>query len=163
VPSWSWASVDGSVQFIHGYQDLPGVIITCSLNTHTSQQLYEIRKRPLHVFGLIQKMPSIWCKHAARYYRGTEQQTLWISYPVSLRIYLDNVKALLSTSVLDRPDCLKQLLNLFFLFLGWKNGIGMYSAGLVLVQIEKLCFTFRQVGVFEGFPDRALRRGDTQR
>jgi hypothetical protein len=165
APSWSWASVDGKVEFIQDYESLPGLRITCSLDTHTSQQLREMKKRPLQLFGVLRKMPGIRYDHAGRYYGGAERETDWISYYYHLRTYLDDLKTLPSRSILDRPDRPKQLLNPFFLFLGQKNEFeGMYFAGLILIGREKSSSTFRRVGVFEGFPDsNRLRKGDARR
>jgi hypothetical protein len=121
APSWSWASVDGKIQFLDGYHVLPNKVTgKCSLNVLTSQQLHQMKKTPLHVFGVILQMPGIRCQDAgeARYCGGAERETEWISYPDSLRTYLDDTKTLPEKGVLDRPDLPKQLLNPFFLFLG---------------------------------------------
>ncbi|KAH9211176.1 heterokaryon incompatibility protein-domain-containing protein [Leptodontidium sp. 2 PMI_412] len=175
APSWSWASVDGRVQFIQGYQTLPSVKVGCRLNAHTSQQVQKMMKRPLHMFAVIRQMPSIRCDHFGRYYGGAERETRWIAYRNTLRTYLDDIKVLPSGSVLDRPDRPKQLLDPFFLFLGWKAEFMMYSsselankppgtygaAGLILLKID--CFTFRRIGVFEGFLSGDLRVQDMRR
>ena len=175
APSWSWASVDGQVQFLHDYQGLDDIITICNLNIHTSQQPHKMKQRPLHVFGLFRKLPSIRCEYAARYYGGAERHTPWIAYSTSLQTYLDDVEALPDTSILDSPDRPKQLLNALFLFLGSKGTIDItrYGAGLILIQVDKLHFnTFRRVGVFEGFPfslatsggpRRGLRKGEERR
>jgi len=164
APSWSWASVDGKILFLDGYHVMPNKVRgKCSLNVHTSQQIHKMKKTPLHVFGFVLRMPSIRCQDAGevRYYGGAERETEWISYPDSLRTYLDDTKTLPKKSVLDRPDLPKQLLDPFFLFLGQKNGFGSCSAGLILVKTDKWRFVFRRVGIFEGFTDWALkeRRG----
>lgn len=102
-----------------------------------------------------ESLPSIRCKHAGRYYGGAERETQWISYPDSLRTYLDDLNSLPSKSIKDKPDRPKKLLKPLFLFLATKNVATFptewLSAGLILVQTEELCSKFRRVGVFEGF------------
>jgi hypothetical protein len=103
APSWSWASVDGQIQFIRGYEASP-VGITCDLDIHSSQQVHEMEKKPVRIRGIIRKLNSIRCEQTAGYFGGAERHTPWVSYATTLRTYLDDVNALPSESVLDDPN-----------------------------------------------------------
>ena len=163
APSWSWASVEGKIEFIRGYGTLSATL-WCSLNVRRSQHLYEMRMRPLHVFGTIRVVDSIRFDHFGRYYGMAERQVDWISYPLTLRTYLDDLDDLPKSSILDRPDRPKQLRNLVFLDLGCKmEKHGVCTAGLILLRHKYATSMFRRVGLFEGLDENEICDGKTKK
>ncbi|KAF2476951.1 HET-domain-containing protein [Lindgomyces ingoldianus] len=120
APSWTWASVDGRVEFLHGYESLPEIVTTCSLTIEDTQHPRAMQKQPLKIFGVMRTLPSIRYEHSAKYYGGAEPVTDWISYSDALRTYLDDLKALPESQVRDTPDSPRMLLRPVLLFLGSK-------------------------------------------
>jgi hypothetical protein len=156
-PSWSWASVDGRVEFLRGYKILPNVDSTCSLDMDRSCDTEAMGSRPLLVLGVTRTIQSIRVENAARYYCGAEKLTEWLSYPDTFRTYIDDLDALPESQISDTPDGPRRLIKLLFLYLGSKDmRDSTLYAGIILLKgpgLGKNRKTYRRIGAFEGLTD----------
>lgn len=162
APSWTWASVDGKVEFCdstaapQSHRKLtraPMRILSCKVISTLPSGLGEISGGELVVHGLIKKVDTIRCEPIGRYYGCYENYFPWIGFPDGLTTYLDNVDGLPQRVKKLVPDAPKELFETYFFFVE-----SDLSTGLILLKVNSGpagIALFTRIGLFEGYRYKA--------
>lgn len=173
APSWSWASVDGKVEFCKYITEVkrfaPGPkeltargvrIISCQVKSSLPAGLGGVFYGEVICDGFVRQMATIRCESVGRYYGGYEHYYPWMHFANGMKTYLDNVDGLPKRiRKLIPGDYPKELFKTWFLFI-----TPDLSTGLILLRKGKLASfrgkptsfipIFRRIGLFEGYDVR---------
>lgn len=114
APTWSWASVDGGVEFLKGA---------------VKPTLLEIRGRSLIITGLLMKIDTVRYQVEGSYYGVYEHHRPWMRFHRTTKTFVDDLDDIPLANRNTAGGATKELVDIWFFFLG-------NSVGLILIPIE---------------------------
>jgi hypothetical protein len=148
APTWSWASVEGPIRFLQGYDHTTTLVVeilpskghmTNGLNSH--YQMY--------IKGSVLQLSTIRRHQFGSYYGGYENFSPWARLYPPLETYLDDLNDIPDKYRRGEKGDPEELLNSSFLFLAESGGLG---AGLIILPAGTNHNQYRRIGMFKGFP-----------
>lgn len=154
APTWSWASVDGGVEFLKGAVD-PARL--------------DLRGKSLIITGRLEKMDTIRYHVEGKYYGEYEKHRPWMKFRTTMKSFLDDLDDIPHSHRKTPPGGPKELVGMWFFFLGQNVGlilapvepVALQSKGLSREKINwvydlfsrtaQSVKTFRRVGAFIGY------------
>ncbi|KAI9172623.1 laccase precursor [Paramyrothecium foliicola] len=110
VPSWSWASVEGKVEFLQGAD--PAYCKVLSLSDHC-----------VVARAHVQATTTIRLAATANYFGGYDNYLPWATFPASMKTYLDDPDAIPDHHRRAADDNTEQLIDVALMFLGPNCGL----------------------------------------
>ncbi|KAJ0107023.1 transferase [Diaporthe amygdali] len=154
APTWSWASVDGGVEFLKGAVD-PARL--------------DLRGKSLIITGRLEKMDTIRYHVEGKYYGEYEKHRPWMKFRTTMKSFLDDLDDIPHSHRKTPPGGPKELVGMWLFFLGQNVGlilapvepVALQSKGLSREKINwvydlfsrtaQSVKTFRRVGAFIGY------------
>jgi hypothetical protein len=135
APSWSWASVDGSVKFLEvdGGSDEHN---TLDEDDPISFQVLFVEDGSIMLTGRLQRIGTIRYQIEGRYYGGYENYLPWMRYTETVRTFIDDLDDVPKENRKLPTNRPKELVNVWFLFLGRSEGLILVPQK-VLVRASK--------------------------
>ncbi|ORX92747.1 heterokaryon incompatibility protein-domain-containing protein [Clohesyomyces aquaticus] len=142
APTWSWASVEGSVRFLQNHSQTPGLIVK-----------FLPSSIKLSIRGLVMQLDSVRLRRFGSYYGGYDNFLPWADLCSSLKTYLDDLNEIPREYRRGGEGDPEELVNSSFLFLAqYKDIDADLGAGLIILPVEKSVNHYKRLGMFEGFP-----------
>ncbi|RYP65127.1 hypothetical protein DL769_006406 [Monosporascus sp. CRB-8-3] len=161
APSWSWASVDGKVEFLN------------SNSSSGSFKVLGVNNESLFVTGRLQRISTIRYRASGSYYDFYERYQPWVKFPATMKTFLDDLDDIPKQHRKLPEDAPQELVDVWFLFLGSADGLILLRTERALGQgsLQQLLalnrarlftwvqtWTFRRIGVFVGYESSKRKR-----
>jgi hypothetical protein len=148
APTWSWASVEGSVCFLRDHVQRQDLVIKFP---HTSDSFNSTCK--MYVQAWVLPMRTLRRHQFGSYYGEYENFLPWAHLTASLKTYLDDVDAIPPKHRRGEEGDPQELVDSLFLFLADTGTYDRYSgAGLIILPVKKRYNQYSRVGMFKGCP-----------
>lgn len=153
APTWSWASVEGPIQFLPTYEQIDDFTVEWRpCNDHAAANFH--KRHGLSITGLMVQLDSIRCHLFGSYYGGYDGYLPWAWISENVKTYVDDLDDIPSINRKGGGENPAEMVNSWFLLLATRTGISgnVFGAGLILLPAGLKQKYFRRVGMFEGFP-----------
>ncbi|OTA53299.1 HET-domain-containing protein [Hypoxylon sp. EC38] len=168
APSWSWASVDGLVKFLENRN--VGEYYDEKLKRHRMTRVLFSSPSRITIYGGLKKFDTIRCTSRGRYNGIFEIYRPWRVFKSGMRTWIDDMDAIPEDQqkTSTGPNPRKEILNVWFLFLGKTKGLILIKKESQLPRVKRAFRLlalrrkipgaldpappeFRRVGVFSGY------------